>query len=216
MLALRTYYIQNKYVLYTIGDIDNDNLIYDYYIKPINTKGTTGTEMFFFDKWNGKYIELLENEISPINEFNKNTFVKSVDKLIRYNNSMNIIYVKNNVEYKKTLPQMTSILKPDDFRLVSAVFNRQRKCYYEPNYNPYVDECIKIADNEYVKIKQKYKIYLEKNGVQKAITLLDATNEIVPLFDALDSFQYSFTHGENREVSTLFNSKTILVFEGAE
>lgn len=40
MLALRTYYIQNKYVLYTIGDIDNDNLIYDYYIKLINSKGT--------------------------------------------------------------------------------------------------------------------------------------------------------------------------------
>ena len=208
MLVLRTYYIQNKYVLYTIGDINNDNLIYDYYIKLINSKGTEGQEMFFFDKWNGKYIELPENEISPINEFNKNTFVESIDKLIRYNNSMNIIYVKNNVEYKKTLPQMTSILKPDDFRLVSAVFDKQRKCY--------VDECIKITDNEYVKIKQKYKIYLEKNGVQKEITLLDATNEIVPLFDALDSFQYSFTHGENRDISTLFDSKIILVFEGAE
>lgn len=208
MLVLRTYYIQNKYVLYTIGDINNDNLIYDYYIKLINSKGTEGQEMFFFDKWNGKYIELPENEISPINEFNKNTFVESIDKLIRYNNSMNIIYVKNNVEYKKTLPQMTSILKPDDFRLVSAVFDKQRKCY--------VDECIKITDNEYVKIKQKYKIYLEKNGVQKEITLLDATNEIVPLFDALDSFQYSFTHGENRNISTLFDSKIILVFEGAE
>ena len=208
MLVLRTYYIQNKYLLYTIGDINNDNLIYDYYIKLINSKGTEGQEMFFFDKWNGKYIELPENEISPINEFNKNTFVESIDKLIRYNNSMNIIYVKNNVEYKKTLPQMTSILKPDDFRLVSAVFDKQRKCY--------VDECIKITDNEYVKIKQKYKIYLEKNGVQKEITLLDATNEIVPLFDALDSFQYSFTHGENRNISTLFDSKIILVFEGAE
>lgn len=208
MLVLRTYYIQNKYLLYTIGDINNDNLIYDYYIKLINSKGTEGQEMFFFDKWYGKYIELPENEISPINEFNKNTFVESIDKLIRYNNSMNIIYVKNNVEYKKTLPQMTSILKPDDFRLVSAVFDKQRKCY--------VDECIKITDNEYVKIKQKYKIYLEKNGVQKEITLLDATNEIVPLFDALDSFQYSFTHGENRNISTLFDSKIILVFEGAE
>lgn len=216
MLVLRTYYIQNKYVLYTIGDIDNNNLIYDYYIKLINSKGTEGQEMFFFDKWNGKYIELPENEISPINEFNKNIFVESIDKLIRYNNSFNIIYIKNNVEYKKTLPQMTSILKPDDFRLVSAVFDKQRKCYYEPDYNPYVDECIKITDNEYVKIKQKYKIYLEKNGVQKEITLLDATNEIVPLFDALDSFQYSFTHGKNREISTLSGNKIILVFEGAE
>ena len=58
MLALRTYYIQNKYVLYTIGDIDNDNLIYDYYIKLINSKGTGYKEMIFFDKWNGKYIDL--------------------------------------------------------------------------------------------------------------------------------------------------------------
>lgn len=180
MLALRTYYIQNKYVLYTIGDIDNDNLIYDYYIKLINSKGTGYKEMIFFDKWNGKYIDLglINNDILLSSIDNLNDITEALDRLIK--------------------------------------FNKQQKCYYEPNYNPYVDECIKIADNEYIKVKQRYRIYIEENDIQKPISLLDATNAIVPLVDAFQSFIKSFIHGENSEVYNIFGNKIILVFEGAE
>lgn len=217
MLALRTYYIQNKYLLYTIGDIDNDNLIYDYYIKLINSKGTEGQEMFFFDKWNGKYIDLglINNDILLSSIDNLNDITEALDRLIKFNNSMDILYIKNDTVYKKTFYQMSYLLK-EKFYLIEAIFNKQQKCYYEPNYNPYVDECIKIADNEYIKVKQRYRIYIEGNDIQKPISLLDATNAIVPLVDAFQSFIKSFIHGENSEVYNIFGNKIILVFEGAE
>lgn len=217
MLALRTYYIQNKYVLYTIGDIDNDNLIYDYYIKLINSKGTGYKEMLFFDKWNGKYIDLglINNDILLSSIDNLNDITEALDRLIKFNNSMDILYIKNDTVYKKTFYQMSYLLK-EKFYLIEAIFNKQQKCYYEPNYNPYVDECIKIADNEYIKVKQRYRIYIEENDIQKPISLLDATNAIVPLVDAFQSFIKSFIHGENSEVYNIFGNKIILVFEGAE
>ena len=174
MLALRTYYIQNKYVLYTIGDIDNDNLIYDYYIKLINSKGTGYKEMIFFDKWNGKYIDLglINNDILLSSIDNLNDITEALDRLIKFNNSMDILYIKNDTVYKKTFYQMSYLLK-EKFYLIEAIFNKQQKCYYEPNYNPYVDECIKIADNEYIKVKQRYRIYIEENDIQKPISLLE-------------------------------------------
>ena len=200
MLALRTYYIQNKYLLYTIGDINNDNLIYDYYIKLINSKGTGYKEMLFFDKWNGKYIDLglINNDILLSSIDNLNDITEALDRLIKFNNSMDILYIKNDTVYKKTFYQMSYLLK-EKFYLIEAIFNKQQKCYYEPNYNPYVDECIKIADNEYIKVKQRYRIYIEENDIQKPISLLDATNAIVPLVDAFQSFIKSFIHGENSE-----------------
>jgi hypothetical protein len=217
MLVLRTYYIQNKYLLYTIGDINNDNLIYDYYIKLINSKGTEGQEMFFFDKWNGKYIELglINNDILLSSIDNLNDITEALDRLIKFNNSMDILYIKNDTVYKKTFYQMSYLLK-EKFYLIEAAFNKQQKSYYEPNYTPYVDECIQIGLNEYVKVKQRYRIYIEENDIQKPISLLDATNAIVPLFDAFQSFIKSFIHGENREVYNIFGNKIILVFEGAE
>ena len=218
MLALRTYYIQNKYLLYTIGDIDNDNLIYDYYIKLINPKEGTGyKEMLFFDKWNGKYIDLglINNDILLSSIDNLNDITEALDRLIKFNNSMDILYIKNDTVYKKTFYQMSYLLK-EKFYLIEAIFNKQQNCYYEPNYNPYVDECIKIADNEYIKVKQRYRIYIEENDIQKPISLLDATNAIVPLVDAFQSFIKSFIHGENSEVYNIFGNKIILVFEGAE
>lgn len=112
MLALRTYYIQNKYVLYTIGDIDNDNLIYDYYIKLINSKGTGYKEMIFFDKWNGKYIDLglINNDILLSSIDNLNDITEALDRLIKFNNSMDILYIKNDTVYKKNiLPDVISI-----------------------------------------------------------------------------------------------------------
>ena len=126
MLALRTYYIQNKYLLYTIGDIDNDNLIYDYYIKLINSKGTEGQEMFFFDKWNGKYIDLglINNDILLSSIDNLNDITEALDRLIKFNNSMDILYIKNDTVYKKTFYQMSYLLK-EKFYLIEAIFNKQ-------------------------------------------------------------------------------------------
>ena len=46
----------------------------------------------------------------------------------------------------------------------------------------------------------------------KALSKLHAKNSIVPFFDALNSFNQSFIHGENRELDTFEGKKIILKF----
>ena len=56
MLELRKDCIQGKYVLYTVYDFLNDNLIYDYFIETTDeaNKGNSLLKETFFKKWADK------------------------------------------------------------------------------------------------------------------------------------------------------------------
>lgn len=206
MLELRKDCIQGKYVLYTVYDFLNDNLIYDYFIETADeaNKGNSLLKETFFKKWADKKPNIFPYSINYKNDIN--SIKSALDKLIELNNSLSIVHIMGDLQQELTFYQMAKMLK-------EPIFIKQLSNIIKSNSSQFNKlDCIKISDNERVEIKQKYIVLMEEDNIQKQTSLLHARNSIVPFFDALNSFNQSFIHGENRELDTFEGKKIILKF----
>lgn len=210
MLEIRKDYIQEKYVLYTVYDVINDNLIYDYFIETVDDakKGNSFLKETFFNKWLDKqpYFSIasrrFKNDITEI--------ICKLDKLIELNNSLSIVRVLNGSKQHYSYYQMMAELKEPKLRREFSIIVNEHCSHLNNNYS------IKVSNNEHIEIKPKYSVFVEENNIQKQISLLEARNSIVPFFDALKSFNQSVIHGENRELTTFEGKKILLKFNAVE